>query len=301
MLHSSPLCGRWAIVRVRALVVLTLLSLLVAACSAASPEPSLPPAATKAPVPGGSGGGQTAQPVPTPVEAELVTVANVVDGDTAELTDGRLVRYLGINTPERGQPYFEEARSANRRLVEGETLQMVHDLQPVDRFGRTLAYLWANGRLVNLELVRQGYASVYTEPPNVRFSQELIAAEREARQAGVGLWTPAQLPIRIKKIQYDAPGPDPDNPNGEWLEIVNEGSEAIDLTGFTVKDQANHIFTFSLVRLEPGQTLRLYSGEGQRSSTVLYWGLTRDSVWSNGGDTAYLRDAEGRLVDDYSY
>jgi micrococcal nuclease len=120
----------------------------------------------------------------------------------------------------------------------------------------------------------------------------------KARRAGVGL-SGAPTCRCIDKIST-APGR-PDNPNGEWLEIVNEGSEAVDLTGFTVKDRANHIFDFPHVRLEPGQALRLYSGEGLQSSTALYWGLSGDSVWNNDGDTAYLRDAEGRLVDDYSY
>jgi endonuclease YncB( thermonuclease family) len=239
--------------------------------------------------------------LPTPANGEQVQVAHVVDGDTVVLDDGRRVRYIGINTPEQGQPYYAAATQANRRLVEGKDAWLVLDTQPTDRHGRVLGYLWVGGQLVNQELVRQGYANAYTEPPNVRYSAELAAAEQEARAAEVGLWTPAGALVSIQNIVYDAPGPDHENPNGEWIELVNRGSEAIDLTGFTLKDGANHIYAFSTVELEPNQVLRLYSGQGHDSAVDLYWGIAGDSVWNNKGDIAYLRDPQGRLVDSYAY
>ena len=238
---------------------------------------------------------------PTPARDDLVSVSHIVDGDTVELDDGRLVRYVGINTPELGQPFYTEARAANQRLVEGKTVRLELDVQPRDRFGRTLAYLWVGDQFVNLELVRLGYASALTEPPNVHYSEAILAAEQEAREAQLGLWQPASTPIKIQKIHYDAPGPDPDNPNGEWVDLVNDGSAPVDLTGFTLKDEANHIYTFPEVLVQPGQVVRLYSGQGHNSQDALYWGFRGDSVWSNNGDTAYLRDPSGRLVDSSTY
>jgi micrococcal nuclease len=219
-----------------------------------------------------------------PANGEPVVVTYVVDGDTVELEDGRTVRYIGINAPERHQPYFEEATGANRRLAEGETARMVLDAQQTDRFGRTLAYLWVGDRFVNLELVRQGYATAYTEPPNVRYSAEIIAAEQRARDAQAGLWESADVPVRIRTIVYDAPGPDDQNPNGEWVELVVDGSQPVDLGGFTVKDGANHIYVFPAVKLNPGQRLKLHSGPGADDAS-LYWGLVDDAVWNNGGGT----------------
>jgi micrococcal nuclease len=239
--------------------------------------------------------------MPKPVDGEPVIIARVVDGDTAELDDGRRVRYIGINTPEQGQPFYEEAKEANRRLAEGKEAWLAIDTQPTDKYGRILAYVWVDDQFVNLELVRQGYANAYTAPPNVRYSEALLAAEQEAREAEIGLWALADLPVQIQKIYYDAPGPDAENPNGEWVEIVNDGSEGVDLSGFTLKDEANHIYTFSNVTLLPGRTLKVYSGQGTDSDDILYWGFSNDAVWNNDGDTAYLRDAEGRLVDRYGY
>jgi micrococcal nuclease len=241
------------------------------------------------------------EPWPTPDDGTEVTIAHVIDGDTAELSDGHRVRYVGINTPERGQPFYEEATEANRQLTEGKKGWMVLDAQTTDRYGRVLAYLWVDGRFINIELVRQGYANAYTEPPNVRYSEEIVAAEQEAREAQIGLWSLAGIPIKIEEIHFDAPGPDHENPNGEWVALKNEGTEAIDLAGFTLKDGANHIYAFPPVRLEADGSLRLYSGRGQDSGDALYWGLSGDAVWSNQGDAAYLRDPQGQLVDYYSY
>jgi micrococcal nuclease len=178
---------------------------------------------------------------------------------------------------------------------------MVLDTQPTDRYGRILAYIWVGEHFVNLELVGQGYANAFTEPPNVRYSEEFLAAEREARLAESGLWALADVPIRIRDIHHDAPGPDHENPNGEWIAFENYGSETVNLFGFSVKDEANHIYTFPSTSLEPGAELRLYSGQGRNGGTALYWGLSGDAVWSNSGDSAYLRDPQGKLVDHYSY
>ncbi len=239
--------------------------------------------------------------IPRPTDGTEVMVARVVDGDTVKLSDGRTVRYIGLNTPEQGQPFYQEATEANRRLVEGKKAWLVLDVQTKDQFGRTLAYLWVGEQFVNLELLRQGYANAYTTPPNVRYSEAFVAAEAEARKAGVGLWVPAEIPLRILKIYYDAPGEDTDNPNGEWVEIANKGTAAVDMTRFTLKDEGNHLYTFPSVRLAAGQVLKVHSGRGTDSGTTLFWGLVGDAVWDNDGDTAYLRDSQGRLIDSYRY
>ena len=244
---------------------------------------------------------KTDEAIPTPADGGQVTVARVLDGDTVELADGRRVRYLGLNTPERGQPFYQEATDTNRRLVEGKEAWLALDVQPTDQYGRTLGYLWVGGQFVNRELVRQGLATLYTEPPNVRYTEALVAAQQAAREAETGLWAPANLPLKIQKIYYDAPGSDPDNPNGEWVEIVNDGAKAVDLTGFTLKDEANHIYTFPAATLSPGRQLNVYSGQGTDNAGALYWGLVGDAVWNNDGDTAFLRDPQGRLVDIYEY
>jgi micrococcal nuclease len=218
-------------------------------------------------------------------------VARVVDGDTIELDDGRKVRYLGVNTPERGQPFYQQATDLNAKLVNGKEVRLEFDVDTFDKYGRTLAHVFVGETHVNLELVRQGYANVYTVPPNLKYNEALLAAEREAREQQRGLWAQSGAPLRITAL--DAVD--------EWIEFTNQGDQAVDMSGYTLKDEANHIYEFGGFTLQAGQSARLYSGNGQNTSTRLYWNLGDQTVWNNDGDTAYLRDPDGSLVDLYTY
>jgi len=111
-----------------------------------------------------------------------VEVVHVVDGDTIEVCciAGRRekVRYIGVNTPEMNHPtkgveaYGKEARETNRRLVESKTVRLEFDVDPQDRYGRLLAYVYLeDGTFVNAWLVGRGFAQVMTVPPNVRYPQ----------------------------------------------------------------------------------------------------------------------------------
>jgi len=124
-------------------------------------------------------------------------VVKVVDGDTIHVrVDERVekIRYIGVNAPEvhhptRGEePGGREASDANRRLVGGRHVRLELDVQSRDRYGRLLAYVWVGDTMVNAELVRQGYAQVMTVPPNVRYQRLFLDLQRDARQAGRGLW-----------------------------------------------------------------------------------------------------------------
>lgn len=128
-----------------------------------------------------------------PADAGEAWVEYVHDGDTLFLSDGRKVRLLGIDTPEVGERAEcggEEARARLREhLPEGTRVRTVADVQPLDRYDRSLLFLFTDdGTLVNLELIRDGFAEAVVLPPNVLWSAELEAAEDEAQAAGRGIW-----------------------------------------------------------------------------------------------------------------
>lgn len=127
-------------------------------------------------------------------------VVKVVDGDTIHvLVGGRRekVRYIGIDTPETHHPtkpvqcFGRAAAAFNARLVGGERVRLVGDVEERDRFGRLLAYVYraSDGLFVNAELARLGYARPLTIPPDVRHAARFAAISRQARQAGRGLWS----------------------------------------------------------------------------------------------------------------
>jgi micrococcal nuclease len=128
----------------------------------------------------------------SPAQGEQATVTHVVDGDTIDVALGGetyRVRYIGMDTPERGDFFFQEATEANRALVEDQRVILVKDVSETDRFGRLLRYIYLeDGTFVNAELVRQGYAVIATFPPDVRHQELFLELEREARAASRGLW-----------------------------------------------------------------------------------------------------------------
>lgn len=135
---------------------------------------------------------------PTPFQSatqEQVEVGRVIDGDTVELTDGRKVRYIGIDTPELGtakqgaQCYALQARDRNRELVEGKTVSLRKDISETDKYGRILRYVYVGDVMVNDALVYEGFARVATFPPDVAYADRFLASERSARQSGRGLWS----------------------------------------------------------------------------------------------------------------
>ncbi len=134
-------------------------------------------------------------------------VDRVVDGDTIIVivsSQRQRLRYIGIDTPESVKPdtpverMGRQATAANEALVEGQTVLLETDVSDTDRFGRLLRDVWVERDgvlvLVNLELVRMGFAYVTTFPPDVKYADRLLAALDEARAAGVGLWGPDQAP-----------------------------------------------------------------------------------------------------------
>lgn len=123
--------------------------------------------------------------------ADACTVQRVKDGDTVLCADGRSVRLLGIDAPEKDQGDYGMAASLelDRLAPTGTTVALEADVQPIDRYGRTLAYLRTRGGvLVNVEMVRRGYAVPLTYPPNVAHLDEILSALGQAQAAGRGLW-----------------------------------------------------------------------------------------------------------------
>ena len=119
---------------------------------------------------------------------EKALVVSVIDGDTIELQGGRRVRYLGIDTPEPGEYYADEATARNIELVEGKIVELQSGKRDEDEYGRLLRYVYVDGIFVNAELVAQGYATAYIFDADERYSQVLVQLEQYAKLRGRGLW-----------------------------------------------------------------------------------------------------------------
>lgn len=136
-------------------------------------------------------GGTTVEFQPTKYTAR---VERVVDGDTVKLSNGQVVRYIGIDTPETVHPslpvqcYGIEASDKNRSLVEGKEVKLEKNVSETDKYGRLLRYVWLGNLMVNEMLVRDGYAKSSTYPPDVKYQDRFLTAQRLAQNEQKGLW-----------------------------------------------------------------------------------------------------------------
>lgn len=130
--------------------------------------------------------------------ARSAKVLRVVDGDTILVRDDsggtERIRYIGVDTPESVKPntpvqcYGHEASNYNKSLVQGKTVRLVPDHEPLDKYGRSLAYVYANGKLVQSELLAGGYARTLEIPPNTSRAAQFAKLEDVAIRTNKGLW-----------------------------------------------------------------------------------------------------------------
>ena len=118
-------------------------------------------------------------------------VKRVIDGDTIELANGQIVRYVGVNAPNNGEPFEEEATEANAKLVSGKTITLEYDTYTSDRFERVLAYPIADGKNIVVELARKGLVivTIYQDRRKLKYQDELLKAQEEAKKKKLGIWS----------------------------------------------------------------------------------------------------------------
>ncbi len=130
----------------------------------------------------------------------LLEISKFVDGDTfwvlKENGQKEKIRLIGIDTPEARRTgrseveYFgKEATDYVKRILTGRKVRLEYDVERYDRYKRTLAYVYLDdGTFLNALLVKEGYASATTFPPNVRYAECFVKLQREARNQNKGMW-----------------------------------------------------------------------------------------------------------------
>jgi len=271
-----------------------------------------------------------AECVPKSHPQTLGVVTRIIDGDTIEvlLDDGKTyqVRYIGMDTPERGDPFFEETTTKNQELLGGGVVTMVKDVSETDRYDRLLRYIFTEQVFVNLELVKQGYAQAATYPPDVACAEVFLESQRTAQESGIGLWPlmaflqPSRLAseptspgiqssgapppgagggVIIQDINYD--GEVPMVESDEYAEIANLGGDPVDLEGWRLNaGYPGQDFIFPSYLLSPGETCRVYTNE-YHPETCGFSFQSDQAIWNNKGDCGYLYNALKQQVSMFCY
>jgi micrococcal nuclease len=108
-------------------------------------------------------------------------VGRIIDGETFELTDGKSVRLIGIDTAEIGDTCSSQATNQLSSLIEGESVYLERDVSETDVYGRLLRHVYVNGTFVNYKLVYDGYAYAFEYPPDTKYTSLLSDAENNAQ------------------------------------------------------------------------------------------------------------------------
>ncbi len=128
-----------------------------------------------------------------------IRVREAIDGDTVILTDGRTLRYIGIDAPEvrrytqdswvyDPQPFSLEAKQFNQKLVEGRSVRLEFDVERTDKYGRLLAYCFVDDILVNAKLLEEGFAFLHIRSPNEKYKDLFSTLQKKAQQEKKGIW-----------------------------------------------------------------------------------------------------------------
>lgn len=249
---------------------------------------------------------------------EKVYVTAVIDGDTIDVlfSDGteERVRMVGIDTPEsygENDPakwdgiddaivldrWGKTAKAESEEVLFGSYVYLDYDEIAGERgyYGRLLAYVvLPSGVTYNAYLVQEGLARVYLSADFERMDQYL-AYEGSAKSQGNGVWSQADFSekdgVRIDTI----------NPFSESIIISNYTESAVDMSSWSLHDEAQKTFVFPAgFTLQPNRSVTVYSYEGINSLLILYWN-NDSNVWNNDSDSATLVDGQGTIVDIFSY
>jgi micrococcal nuclease len=116
-------------------------------------------------------------------------VTNVVDGDTLDIENGERIRFSGINTPERGECYYQEAKDKLKELTLNKEIFIQQDKTDRGKYGRLLRYIYQDDILINEYMVRYGYAKVYDKyKDDTSKYKQLKRSELEAIRSNLGVW-----------------------------------------------------------------------------------------------------------------
>ncbi|MDZ4226836.1 MAG: thermonuclease family protein, partial [Candidatus Pacearchaeota archaeon] len=198
-------------------------------------------------------------------EEEEVFVNRIIDGDTIEAENrNESIRLLGINTPERGDFLYGEARDFLEGEILGKNVTLEFTKDRYDKYDRTLAYVFLNGKNINLELVENGFANYYFYEGKDKYSDDLTDAWGKCIEKNVNLCE--------KSANICAPCIDINS-----YSITNSCSFSCDIDGWIIKGEGREKFVFNGT-LNPGMDFKF--------SLDL----------TNSGGSLFLRDEKGKLA-----
>lgn len=222
------------------------------------------------------------------IEGKEAIVEKIIDGDTIVIENKTSVRLLGINSPEKGELYYEEAKKFLEDSVLNEKVYLEFGTKRYDQYNRILGFVFLGNKNMNIELVKQGFANVYILDYK-RYEKQLRAAWQDCIKNKKNLCESSENVcascIKLKEFNHK---------NQEVI-FYNNCNFECELTKWQIKDEGRKKFIFPEFILKGNSSIMIKIGEGNNSPNVLFW-EEDDYIWTEAGDTLFLRDNEGKLV-----
>ncbi len=219
-------------------------------------------------------------------ESDTGFVERVIDGDTI-VVNGTHIRLLGINTPEKKEPYYSEAKEFLTNLVLNKTVELEYGSERLDKYNRTLAYILLEERNVNADLVRNGLANIYIYDTD-RHTAEFREAWNTCMRTGGNLCEKSGDKcagcIELKDL---------DVKNQKFV-LHNKCDFECKLANWTIKDEGRKKFYLQNFVIGGKRGVSIIVGDKTSNDNILYW--KEEYVWTETGDTLFLRDEKGKLV-----
>ncbi len=215
------------------------------------------------------------------INTENGKILRVIDGDTIELEDGRKVRLLNINTPEKNEMGSELGKEFLKKL-ENKSIKI--EILGEDKYKRNLGRIYYD-QYINLELVKNGFAVKFlVEEDELK---EFDNAEKEAIKNSKGIWKKSNFSecLNVKIDKYK-----------EFVKINNKCSE-INFKNWILRDESRKKYLFPNFHIEE---ITLYSGTGENNEKELFWN-SKTNIWNNDRDTLYIFDSGGGIAYYESY
>jgi micrococcal nuclease len=221
-------------------------------------------------------------------EKDFVIVERVIDGDTV-VVNGSSLRLLGINTPERGEEYYKEAKDYLENLVLNKTVYLKYGKDKFDRYGRTLAYIFLGNENINMKIVENGFGNFYFPSGKDQYYKDFFWAWEDCIASQKGL---CEKSIDICSSCIDLVKINMKKQESIFANVCNFDC---DLTNWKIKDEGRKNFIFPEFVLERQTKVKVEIGEDKDTKNILFWS-GEDYVWTKTGDTLFLRDSVGKLV-----
>jgi len=222
-------------------------------------------------------------------EGEKAFVNRVIDGDTLVIHDNESVRLLGINSPEKNEKYYQEAKEFLNKKTLNKTITLKFGKDKHDRYGRLLAYVFFDGKNINLELVEEGLANFYFPSGKDQYYNDFKKAWEDCIKEEKNLCESPKDKcsdcIKLREFDY----------KNQKTIFYNKCDFDCELTNWIIKDEGRKKFIFPNFILKRNKEFIVSVGEKTNTESNLFWS-GEDYVWTSSGDTLFLRDREGKLV-----